>query len=88
MDTVGLRELKARLSHYVERARSGQRVLVTDRGKPVAELIALSPERLQLLELARAGKFDWNGEPPKPLPRRGFVLRGEPLSKTIIDGRG
>jgi prevent-host-death family protein len=88
MDTVGLRELKARLSHYVQRARLGQRVLVTDRGEPVAELIALSPQRKQLLELARAGKFEWNGDPPQLPPRRGFVLRGEPLSKTILDGRG
>ena len=87
MDKVGLRELKARLSHYVERARQGQRVLVTDRGKPVAELIALNSEREELLALARAGKFEWNGEPLKPPPRR-VVLRGEPLSKTIIDGRG
>jgi prevent-host-death family protein len=85
MDRVGIRELKARLSHYVERARQGHRVLVTHRGRQVAELIGLSPEREKLLALARRGKIEWNGDKPKPL--RGVVVRGEPLSKTVIEGR-
>jgi prevent-host-death family protein len=39
MKTVGLRELKNRLSEYVRDVRSGEGVLVTDRGEVVAELI-------------------------------------------------
>jgi prevent-host-death family protein len=39
MKSVGLRELKNRLSEYVREARSGEGVLVTDRGEVVAELI-------------------------------------------------
>ena len=38
MRVVGIRELKARLSEYVRRIRAGEVVLVTDRGKVVAEL--------------------------------------------------
>src|SRR5207245_9290790 len=38
MQTVGLRELKNRLSHYIRRVRDGQLVIVTDRGQVVAEL--------------------------------------------------
>jgi antitoxin (DNA-binding transcriptional repressor) of toxin-antitoxin stability system len=38
MYAVGLRELKAKLSEYVRRARAGEVVLVTDRGQVVAEL--------------------------------------------------
>ena len=38
MKTVGLRELKNRLSEYVREVRSGEAVLVTDRGEVVAEL--------------------------------------------------
>lgn len=38
MKTVGLRELKNRLSEYVRQARSGHAVVVTDRGQVVAEL--------------------------------------------------
>ena len=42
MSAVGLRELKNQLSKYVERAKSGETVLITDRGHVVAEL---SPPR-------------------------------------------
>jgi len=38
MQTVGLRELKNRLSQYIRRVRDGQLVIVTDRGQVVAEL--------------------------------------------------
>ena len=39
MKSVGLRELKNRLSEYVREVRSGEGVLVTDRGQVVAELL-------------------------------------------------
>jgi prevent-host-death family protein len=39
MKSVGLRELKNRLSEYVREVRFGEAVLVTDRGEVVAELI-------------------------------------------------
>ena len=35
---VGVRELKAHLSAYLERAAGGELIRVTDRGKPVAML--------------------------------------------------
>ena len=38
---IGIRELKAHLSEYVGRAAAGERIIVTDRGKPVAQLSAL-----------------------------------------------
>jgi antitoxin (DNA-binding transcriptional repressor) of toxin-antitoxin stability system len=38
MKAVGIRELKARLSHYLRDVQGGDVVLVTDRGRVVAEL--------------------------------------------------
>ena len=61
MKTVGVRELKNRLSEYLREVRRGESVLVTDRGKVVAEF---SPPRhgandpdvpAALLELAKRG---------------------------------
>jgi prevent-host-death family protein len=40
MKTVGVRELKNRLSEYLREVRTGESVLVTDRGEVVAELSA------------------------------------------------
>ena len=38
MKTAGVRELKARLSHFLAEVRRGEVVLITDRGEVVAEL--------------------------------------------------
>lgn len=38
MKAVGIRELKARLSHYLRDVQAGEVVLVTDRGRVVAEV--------------------------------------------------
>ena len=38
MTTVGIRELKNRLSEYLRMVRRGEAILVTDRGDVVAEL--------------------------------------------------
>lgn len=85
MTKVGIKELKAKLSEYVERARGGEMVVVTDRGEPVAELVPLSPTKRKLMELANAGELSWGGGKPKGL--RGIVVRGEPMSETVIKAR-
>lgn len=57
---VGIAELKARLSEYVARVQTGQEIVVTDRGRPVARLISQVPrsaseEDQRLLDLQRKG---------------------------------
>ncbi len=42
MRTVGIKQLKARLSEYLRAVRSGESVLVTDRDEVVAELRPVS----------------------------------------------
>lgn len=57
--TVGARELKIRLGTYLRRVRQGARIVVTERGEPVAELRPLSrtdsSEEARLEELASTG---------------------------------
>jgi prevent-host-death family protein len=61
MKTVGVRELKNRLSEYLREVRSGESVLVTDRGEVVAELTPPGQGRADsdvpagLLALAKRG---------------------------------
>ena len=52
MTTVGIRELKARLSAYVRRVRRGEVIRVTDRGDVVAELRPPSSAQNVPVELA------------------------------------
>ena len=60
MKTVGIRTLKKRLSEYLRAAQSGERVTVTSRGAPVADLVPHAPHGLdpadELLRLAGAGE--------------------------------
>jgi len=44
---VGVRELKAKLSDYLERVASGQVLTVTLRGRPVAQLVPVAGAALE-----------------------------------------
>ena len=61
MKTVGIRDLKNRLSEYVRQVRGGEEILVTDRGEVVAELRPPTPPEARasvhpgLTALARRG---------------------------------
>jgi antitoxin (DNA-binding transcriptional repressor) of toxin-antitoxin stability system len=62
MRPVGIKVLKNKLSHYVKLAAAGETVLVTDRDKVVAELVAPTPGRAEALEdarLAEAVRAGW-----------------------------
>lgn len=54
MSEVGIRALKQNASAVVARAESGETVIVTDRGRPVAQLTAIPASRLE--QLRRAGR--------------------------------
>ena len=41
MKTTAISELKAHLSEYLNQVKSGDEVLVTDRGKPVARIVPI-----------------------------------------------
>ncbi len=51
---VEIRELKSKLSSYVERAAKGEHVTITDRGRPVAMLVPPAGQ-VDLVAAAEAG---------------------------------
>lgn len=55
-EQVGVRELRDRISSYLERARAGEQIEITDRGRPIAMLVPLPESRMILAELVAAGK--------------------------------
>lgn len=89
MSTVGIRQLREAVGTYVSRARSGERILITDRGEPIAEIGPLSPSTRALLSLAREGKVTWTGgrfEPPAG-SERIHLLGGDSIAETVSTGR-
>jgi prevent-host-death family protein len=79
---VGIRELKAHLSHYVRLVREGGCIVVTDRGEEVAELRAVTPVSPGLRELIDSGQVRWSGGKPARFPRP-ITIRGGPISDTV-----
>jgi prevent-host-death family protein len=66
---VGVRELKQRLSEYLDRAERGEIIRVTDRGRPKAVLGPL-PGKLRLEEgVAEGWVTAGSGRPLRPVPR-------------------
>lgn len=52
MDTTAVADLKARLSRYLRRVKTGHEVLVTERGVPIAKIVPLSRD------VQRSGRRD------------------------------
>ena len=80
MDRVSISALNARLSEYVKRVRSGEEVLVTDRGIPVARLVPLDSARwmeTRLEELVENGL----AKPPASRLPKDFWKRARPLDR-------
>jgi prevent-host-death family protein len=51
---VGIRELRAHLSRYLDQVREGEEIVVTDRGKPIARITPTNG-RSRIDELIAAG---------------------------------
>lgn len=84
MDTVGIRQLREDLATYVTRARQGERLLVTDRGVPVAELVPVSEAVQGLWELVSEGGMTWGGGKPAGAQ---IPYQGPSMSDAISEDR-
>jgi prevent-host-death family protein len=88
--TVGVRELKTRLGKYLDLVQRGRTLVITDRGRPIAELRALSRSAqdpdARLEELASLGRLTrpTSGEWPVFEP---LVSPGPSLTDSIVEGR-
>ena len=86
---VGARELKVRLGTYLRRVREGRTLVVTDRGKPIAELRPLGPNDGADAILAR---LEAVGAVTRPTKRRlaefrPIESRGEAVATAVIEDR-
>ena len=85
---VGTRELKSRLSEYLRRVKAGETIIVTERGKPIGQIIPVKPsleERLQ--SMIDAGLADWNGQKLKPYRPRAVNTSERQISDLVSEGR-
>ncbi|OWY62836.1 hypothetical protein B7486_56295 [cyanobacterium TDX16] len=56
MAEIGVRELRQHASRYLRRVEAGERFVVTDHGRPVAELTPISAATSPWADLVRSGQ--------------------------------
>jgi prevent-host-death family protein len=87
MASVGVRELKNRLSAFLRRAADGERITITDRGRAVAVLgPAETHEDEAIARMVREGLVSWGGGKPRG-SSRPIKIKGRPLSETVLEDR-
>lgn len=88
MVRVGLRELKNRLGTYVQRVKAGERILLTERNRPVAAVIPVNGQEAagELLALVRDGVVTWKGGKPRGLSSPP-VMRDRAVAQAVLEDR-
>ena len=87
---ISSRDFEAQPSVFLRRAEAGETIVVTDHGRPIAELRPAQPSRpseeAALLELVRSGLAT---PPSRPRGSAGNPMRlsGLPVSQALLDDR-
>jgi antitoxin Phd_YefM of type II toxin-antitoxin system len=87
MITVGIREIKNRLSEYLRKAKAGERVIVTERGRPVAVITrpgGVAEERIE--GMIRERQAFWGGGKPRG-SRKPHKIKGPSVAEAVIEDR-
>jgi prevent-host-death family protein len=92
MSTVGVKELKNRLTQYLRRTKQGEEVVVTERGKPIAVIQPIQSAAPVVSLQARLAKLAAQGlvtlPTRKPLRKVRMVkVSGPPISRAILEDR-
>jgi prevent-host-death family protein len=92
MNTVGIKELKNRLTHYIRLAKSGEDIIVTDRSKPIALIQKIEMVKEPRSEEAILARLAVEGS--LTLAKKGAMTRFKPIrikgrsaSEMIVEDR-
>ena len=87
---VGAREFKTRLGTYLRRVREGRILTITDRGRPVAEVMPIEfagrSVDARLARLRRQGVVTGQAKPVPPIAKP-IVGRGRRFSEAVSEDR-
>ena len=79
---VGIRELRANLSAFVDRVKNGEDVIITERGRTVARITQPGHARTKLDELIAQGEVTPAKHPKRPIDTKGLP---RPVGGTVVD---
>lgn len=79
---VGIRELRANLSAFVDRVKNGEDVILTERGRPVAKITRPGDALSKLEQLIASGEVTPAKRPKRPINTEGLP---SPIGGTVTD---
>ena len=86
MEVIGIRELRQNASAWVAKAKAGVTIQITDRGRPVARLVPLTPAEQARDKLIAEGQLIPATAPRIPL-RMADLVEGLSLSSILDEQR-
>ena len=82
---VGVRELKSNLSSYLDEVAAGATIVITERGRPVARIVAIDEPTSHLAGLIAAGVVRAPASGTRHRPTR--VRASGPVSELVDEQR-
>ncbi len=86
MARVGIRELKNRLRMYLQRVEAGERLVVTERGRPVAFVIPAGTDE-HIDKLLQEQAVHWDGGKPRGARKPPKVDAGHSVADAVLRDR-
>jgi prevent-host-death family protein len=86
--SVGIRELKTQLSRYLRQVAAGDTVIITERGKPVGQIVPLNTmaER-RLQQLVAVGLVAWSGQKLEPVTPVERIHGSRSVADLLLEDR-
>ena len=86
--TVGIRDLKAQLSKYIQQVKAGETVIITERGKPIGRIVPTEPTtEARLKELEQAGMLAWSGRKLQSSAPMAQTRGGKTVAEMLLEDR-
>lgn len=86
--TVGIRELKARLSYYLQQVKAGATLVITEHNRPIGKIVPANlaiDDRLQAL--VDAGLVAWSGAPLSEMAPVAETQGARTISDLLVEDR-
>ncbi|GMQ79465.1 MAG: hypothetical protein BMS9Abin02_2062 [Anaerolineae bacterium] len=83
-----IRELKAKLSAYMRRAKAGETIVITEHGKPIGRIVPVGQStQEQMAALMRAGLINCNREKLAHISPPAHTRGDRSLSDLLLEDR-
>ena len=86
--SIGIRDLKAHLSHHLNNVKQGAVLVITEYGRPIGRIVPIQGNaHARTLDLISAGLAAWNGEKPVLSDSKPIVTGDRSLAELILEDR-